>query len=505
MSNPPDPTPSAPQTNTAPGATTEIDVAIIGAGFSGIGLGVKLKQEGRRSFVIFEQNDAVGGTWLANHYPGCACDIPSHLYSYSFAPNPAWSRAYSPQGEILDYIKGVARDFGLEPHLRLNTEVRDARWDDDAKRWRVFAADGRELASAKLLFSAFGFLSKPAIANIEGQDSFQGEAFHTAEWRDDIDLSGKRVAVVGTGASAIQVVPNIIDRVSHLDLYQRTAPWIVPRNDHSYSSALKGLFKVAPWLRALWRGAIYWRLEANAYAFLKKPELLKKAEKIAKEHLERQVSDPELRTKLEPDYHFGCKRVLIADNYFPALTREHTDLITSPVVRLTATGVVAEDGVERPADVVIFATGFRIADALSPLDFYGRDGRSLQDSWAKTPQAYLGLAASGFPNLFFLIGPNTGLGHNSMIYMLESQLNFIMDALAQIDAEDARTVEVKGDAQAAFNAEIQAKFDGTVWESGCVSWYKTDDGANPTLWPSYTFDYRKRTRRMNPADFTLER
>lgn len=494
----------APATDAAPDASSEardLDIAIIGAGFSGIGLGVNLLQSGRRNFRIFEQNADVGGTWWSNTYPGCGCDIPSLLYSYSFAPNPDWSRAYSPQGEILDYMKGVVADAGLTGHIQLNTEVRAARWDAETERWTLVGADGATLARARFLFSAFGFLSKPDKSAIAGQETFKGAIFHTAEWPNDADLSGKRVAVIGTGASAIQVVPQVAPQATHLDLYQRTAPWVVPRRDHVYPAVLRRLFAAAPWFQRLWRGAIYWRLEANAHAFLNDTRMLNRAERIARQHIAAHINDPALRDIVTPRFRLGCKRVLISDDYYPALARDDVTVIPQAAERLTETGVVDAEGVERPADAVVLATGFRATDPLSPLDFFGRDARSLHETWKQTPQAYLGLAAAGFPNLFFLIGPNTGLGHNSMIYMLESQLNFVMDALDRLEAENVRTVEVKPDAQAAFNDEIRAKFAGSVWESGCVSWYQSADGTNPTLWPSYTFDYRKRTRRMNVDDF----
>jgi cation diffusion facilitator CzcD-associated flavoprotein CzcO len=475
-----------------------VDVAILGAGFSGLGMAVALLKEARRSFVVLEKAQEVGGTWRDNTYPGCACDVASPLYSFSFAPNPAWSRMFSAQPEILAYLKDVAERFGVRAHIRFGAEVAGARWDDAAALWRIALKDGGEVA-ARVIASGMGGLHIPAFPEIAGAGAFAGPAFHTAQWRNDVDLRGKRVAVIGAGASAIQLVPQIQPLVSQLDLYQRSQPWILPKLDRPIADWEHKLWAAAPVTLEALRRWVYLTNEIKALAFIRQdPKLIAQAQQMALDHLHAQIADPELRRTLTPDYAIGCKRVLIANDYYPAVSQPNVRILTDRIDAITPEGVRLADGALRPADVLIHATGFQPMNV--EVDFLGRGGVSLaREAWRDGPQAHLGLAVAGFPNLFFLMGPNTGLGHNSMVYMIESQIAFVMDALAQMDARGARAIEVKAEAQAAFNADLREKLGRTIWASGCRSWYVKADGRNATTWPGFTFEYRKQTKAV-PLD-----
>lgn len=480
----------------------DVDVAIAGAGFSGLGMAIALKREGERGFVVLEKAGAVGGTWRDNRYPGCACDIPSNLYSFSFAPNPNWSRLYPPQAEIWAYLEECAARFGVREHIRFNAVVTRAAWDDAARLWRIETGDGEKL-TARAFVSGMGGLHVPNMPEISGRDLFQGASWHSAAWPEKAALEGKRVALIGTGASAIQIAPAIAPIVEKLDVYQRTPQWIVPKKDGPVPEWVKDFFHHAPGLQQAVRQAIYGINEIRASAFLHPPKTPGLAAKLAHAHLERQVADPDLRAKLTPDYRIGCKRVLISDDYYPALLRENVELIPRSVKALTAQGVIDAEGMERPADIVVFCTGFKPMDLISHIEISGVNGRSLNAEWAAGPSAYLGTAVAGYPNFFTLMGPNTGLGHNSMIYMIESQIAFVIDALKRLDAHDAAALDVKPDAQSAFNVEIQAKLDKSIWNAGCTSWYLSPDGKNRTLWPDYTFRFRKRTKRVREEDFAF--
>jgi cation diffusion facilitator CzcD-associated flavoprotein CzcO len=481
-------------------APPEFDVVIAGAGVSGLGMGIALKRDGKRSFVILEKANAVGGTWRDNIYPGCACDIPSNLYSYSFAQNPRWSRLYPTQSEIQDYLEHCTDRFGLREHIRFGAAIERAAWDDANAIWRIETSDG-DIVTARAFVSGMGGLHVPHMPEMDGVERFKGESWHTARWRDDVALDGKRVAIIGTGASAIQIVPQIATKVAKLDLYQRTPPWIVPKGDKPVSENTKDFYEHAPALQQVARLATYAEHESHAVIFLNLPNGEGPGGKLARTYLERQVSDPMLRAKLTPNYRMGCKRVLISDDYYPALQRANVELITSGARAITESGVIDGKGVAREADVIIFATGFKPMDLISQVEITGAGGRSLNAEWASGPQAYLGTVVSGYPNFFTLMGPNSALGHNSMIYMIESQIAFVMDALARLDERGAAALDVKAETQAAFNEDVQAKLSRTVWGSGCTSWYLTPDGKNCTLWPDYTFKFRARTKRVREEDF----
>lgn len=480
----------------------DFDVIIAGAGFSGLGMAIALKREGTRSFVVLEKAGAVGGTWRDNIYPGCACDIPSNLYSFSFAPNPRWTHFYPGQAEIWNYLDKCTDRFGVREHIRFNNAVTAAAWDDAAQVWRVTASDGKPL-TARAFVSGMGGLHVPHMPEIKGYDLFRGESWHTARWRSDVSLAGKRVAMIGTGASAIQVAPEIAPIVAQLDLYQRSAPWIVPKRDRPTPAWLTNAFVHAPGLQEMIRRVIYLVNELRAKAFLNPPETEGLGAKLARKHIASQVPDEALRAKVTPNYRMGCKRVLISDDYYPTLLRDNVELITSGAHAITETSVVDGDGHARDADIIIYATGFKPMDLITNVSITGLGGRSLNAEWAKGPEAYLGTVVSGYPNFFTLMGPNSGLGHNSMIYMIESQIAFVMDALKQLDETGAPALDVKADVQRVFNAEIQAKLDKSVWGSGCTSWYLTPDGKNCTLWPDFTFNFRKRTQRLDLAEFEL--
>lgn len=482
------------------GTRPDIDVAIIGTGFSGLGMAIALKKAGRDDFRIFEKADEVGGTWRDNHYPGCACDVPSHLYSFSFEPNPDWSRMYSPQPEIWRYLRHCADKYALRPHIRFGCEILRAVFDEARALWVLTDRTGAQ-TTARVVVSGMGGLSRPAYPSLPGLEEFQGTSFHSADWNHDYDLAGKRVAVIGTGASAIQFVPAIAPQVGQLTLFQRTPPWVLPKADRPVRRWEMALMRALPPLQYLWRGAIYCMMESRAYAFTRNVKLMSRVAEMATRHLEQAIPDPVLRAKLTPDYTPGCKRLLISNDYYPALNRPNVHVETARIETVTATGIRTRDGVEHPVDAIIFGTGFKANDVLSPTEIVGRGGRSLNAEWDRGAAAYLGTVVAGYPNMFFLMGPNTGLGHNSMVYMIESQIRYVMDALRQLDRRRWRALDVAPAVQAAYNDALQGEIAHTVWQSGCKSWYLTEDGRNPTVWPGFTFSFRRRTRRVDLNDF----
>ncbi|HET8643028.1 MAG TPA: NAD(P)/FAD-dependent oxidoreductase [Pseudonocardiaceae bacterium] len=476
------------------------EVAIVGAGFSGLGMAIQLKKAGRHDFVILEEAGDVGGTWRENTYPGCACDIPSHLYSYSFEPNPGWTRQYPRQQEIWDYLRHCTRKYGLEPHLRFRTRMVTAEFDDTCATW-LLTTDGGETVRARALVGAFGPLHHPAIPDLPGLDRFAGATFHSARWDHDYDLAGKRVAVIGTGSSAIQFVPEIAPEVAHLEIFQRTAPWIMPKPDREITGFERRLFRLFPPARRAFRNLIYWRQEVAALGFVVNPRLMRLIERLARRHIERHVRDPALRAAVTPSYVIGCKRILISNDYYRALNRPNVDLTTSPIVEVREHGVVTADGTEHRVDAIIFGTGFRVIDALASKMIVGANGRKLQDAWADGPQAYRGITIAGFPNLFLLVGPNTGLGHNSIVFMIETQIRHVLRCLRELDR--GRTIDVRAGAERDFNHWVQSRLRGTVWQTGCKSWYLDDEGRNRTLWPGFTFTYWWRTRTPRLSDYEV--
>jgi cation diffusion facilitator CzcD-associated flavoprotein CzcO len=479
----------------------DIEVAVIGAGFSGLGMAIRLREAGIEDFLVLERGADVGGTWWANTYPGCACDVPSHLYSFSFALNPDWSQTYSTQPEIRDYLRGVVERFDLRRNIRLGHEVRQATWDEDAAVWELETSHGR--LRARVLVTGMGPLTEPKIPDLPGLDSFEGPVIHSARWDHFVELEGKRVASVGTGASAIQYVPAIQPKVEKLHVFQRTPPWVVPHTNRPITDFERRLYRRVPAAQRLVRGAIYTMRETLVLGFVKRPRLMRILERAARRHIERQVPDPALREKVTPGYEFGCKRILPSNRWYPALGKPNVELVTDGIAEVRPRSVVGADGVEREVDAIVFGTGFHVVDMPVGQMVTGRDGRTLSDVWNGSPRAHLGCTVPGFPNLFILLGPNTGLGHSSMVYMLESQLAFVTGALREMRSRNAATVEVREDVVERYNAEVQARLQGTVWSTGCRSWYLDAQGRNPTLWPDWTWRFRQRTARFDPAEYLV--
>ncbi|WP_280238426.1 flavin-containing monooxygenase [Nocardia abscessus] len=476
---------------------------IIGSGFAGLGLAIRLTQQGRNDFLVLERGSDVGGTWRDNTYPGAACDVPSHLYSYSFALNPNWSRSFSRQGEIQQYIQDVSKRYDVRDKHVFDCDVTSARWNNETSRWEIESTKGS--FTADTVVSAVGALCEPALPDIKGIGEFEGEIFHSARWNHDADLTGKRVAIIGTGASAIQIVPAIAAQVGHLDVYQRTAPWLLPRLDRPYTKAERLAFEHVPGLQRLSRAAIYAARETQVVGLAKVPALMRLFEAIAKAKLRYEIRDPQLRAKVTPNFRIGCKRMLISNDYYPALSRPNVDVVTDGIAEVRANSIVTEDGTEREIDALIVATGFHVTDSPTYDTIAGRDGRTLSEVFDEIgQQGYKGASIANFPNMFFLLGPNVGLGHTSMVYMIESQINYVADALATIDRLDLRTVEVRRDVQDAYNKELQAKLAGSVWlTGGCSSWYLDKHGNNTTLWPDFTFEFRRLTRTFDVAAYDI--
>jgi len=485
---------------------TDTDVLIIGTGFSGLGMSIRLMQAGLTNFTVLEQAAEVGGTWRDNHYPGVACDVPSHLYSFSFEQNPRWSRLFAPQREILEYLKHCADKYGVRPHIEFNTEVVKAVFDERAGQWQVTARSGK-VYRARVLISGGGGLSKPSFPDIPGRERFRGKTFHTARWDHGYPLEGKRVAVIGTGASAIQVVPGIVDRVGQLTLFQRTPAWVLPKPNFKIDEKSQQRFARHPWLQRMLRNGIYMLMESRALGFTGMSDrMLANTEVQARKFLAQQVKDPVLRAKLTPNYRVGCKRMLISNSYYAALQKPHASLVTSGIREITESGIITQDGEHHEVDAIVFATGFQAAEAVAPFEVRGRDGLDLDAAWREGAEAYKGTAVAGFPNLFLLVGPNTGLGHNSMVYMIESQHQYVLDCLQQMRAHGTDTVEVKPSAQRAYNQKLVERLSKTVWATGgCVSWYRNKAGKNTTLWPGFTFEYRLRTRKFDAHNYELHK
>jgi cation diffusion facilitator CzcD-associated flavoprotein CzcO len=481
----------------------EVDVLVVGAGFSGLGTAIKLKEHGHHDFVVIERGDDVGGTWHFNTYPNCGCDVPSHLYSFSFAPNPDWTRTYSKQPEIRDYLQRTADEFGIRPHVRTNTTVESAAWDEDTGRWTVSTDRGD--VRARMLVAGMGPLAEPRIPDIPGLEDFQGEVMHSARWDHDYDLKGKRVASIGTGASAIQYVPAIQPEVDELHVFQRTPPWIMPHTDRPVTAAERRVFRRFPGVQRAIRNAVWAGREWLVLGLTRDKRLMRLPEAVGRKHLRDQVSDPELRAKLSPDYTVGCKRILLSDKWYPALQQDNVEVVTDAVTEIRPHSIVTADGVEREVDTIIAGTGFLVTEFPAAQRVHGRGGKTLAEVWNGSMRAYLGTTVAGFPNLFTLVGPNTGLGHSSMVYMIESQVAYVADALRVMAERGAAEVDVRDDVQAAYNDELQQRMGRTVWSSGgCASWYLDANGRNTTLWPDFTFAFRNRTRRFEPGDYTLK-
>ncbi|MCH5673941.1 flavin-containing monooxygenase [Streptomyces gilvus] len=482
-----------------------VRVAVIGSGFGGLGAAVRLRREGVTDFVVLERAGSVGGAWRDNSYPGCACDVPSHLYSFSFAPHPDWPRTFSGQEHIRAYLEHVTDVFGLRPHLRFDSEVKMMTWDGAKLRWDIETSSGS--LSADVVVSATGPLSDPKIPEIPGLDSFPGKVFHSARWDHDHDLRGKRVAMVGTGASAIQIVPAIQPEVGRLTLFQRTPPWVLPRVDRAITGAERALHRALPFTAKARRGLLWGIRELQVQAFTKHPDELGFVEQLARRNMGRAIKDPALRAKLTPDYRIGCKRILLSSEYYPALARPNVDVVASGLAEIRGSTVVAADGSEAEVDAIIFGTGFHVTDMPIAERVVGAEGKTLAEAWKGGMEALRGASAAGFPNWLSIIGPNTGLGNSSMILVIESQLNYMADFLRQLGVLGGRAaLDARPAAVAAWNRRVQERMRRTVWNTGgCTSWYLDPSGRNTTIWPGTTTEFRRATRRVDLAEYELLR
>jgi len=476
-------------------------VVIVGAGFGGLGMAVALNQAGIRDFLILDRADDLGGIWRDNTYPGLTCDIPSNLYSFSFRPE-RWSRRFPPREEILAYLHALTEEHGLRPRLRFGSGVAAAEFDERHAVWQLTLEDGGTLRTAALV-SAVGQLGRPRLPDIPGRDDFAGPSWHSARWDHGASLAGRRVAVVGTGASAIQFVPEIARTAAQVDVYQRTPPYVLPKADRPYRPAEQALFDRFPALRKADRLRVFLYGELLTSGFVLSPKILAAPMTLWRRQLRTQISDPALRAKCVPDYVMGCKRVVFSDDWYPALTRPNVELITGPIERIVPSGVVTADGTTRPADVLIYGTGFQTLDFLAPMSVTGLGGRELRGEWRAGAEAYLGITVAGFPNFFLLYGPNTNLGGNSIIYMLEGQIGYVLGALQALDRGGLDWLDVRPEVQRAFGEWVEKASRTSVWQSGCHSWYTTADGRNTNNWPDHTFRYRYRVRRFDLGSYRV--
>jgi len=482
-------------------AADDFPIAIIGAGFAGIGMAIRLLQAGIRSFTIFERAGEIGGTWRDNTYPGAACDVPSHAYSLSFEQDPSWTRRYSPSGEIQSYLLRIVDKWQLRAHLRLRTAIVDARWGEARGTWSL-ATDGGETVTARLVVSGVGGLVDPALPEIPGLASFGGETFHTARWNHDYDLTGKRVAVIGTGASAVQVVPSIAPQVGKLHVFQRTPAWVVPKMDKVYSERARRRYARFPWLLRASRFAQYAASELwGPMIFLDAPRLSAIGERLSMRHLHAQVKDPALREKLTPHFQFGCKRILVSDDYWASFERPNVELVTDPIEAIVPEGIRTRGGAVRELDAIVLATGFAVGLASAPFPIFGRGGQPLDLAWKDGAVAYKGMTVAGFPNWFILMGPNTGPGHTSVLVYTEAQIEHVLGALDRL-RRGAKWVDVRRDVQDRYNAGIQSRMKHMVWHT-CQSWYLSKDGSNHALYPGLAAEYVARTRRFHAADYEI--
>jgi cation diffusion facilitator CzcD-associated flavoprotein CzcO len=475
-------------------------VAILGAGLGGIGAAVRLQRAGIDDYVLFERGDGVGGTWRWNTYPGAACDVPSHLYSFSFAPNPGWTSTFAEQSEILDYIERVTDDFGIRPHIRTGTTVTSMRWDDRCSTWTIESTSGTD--EADVVVAALGTFTEPRWPAIRGIDDFAGHRMHSARWDHSVDLAGARVGVIGTGASAVQIVPAIAPVAERVTVFQRTAPWIVPRKDLPYTDEERAAFRDVPGLLRRHRGELYRTYEERTSFRLDDP-VGDAMQEFAVSYLAHKVPDEQLRAKLLPDYRIGCKRVLPSDQWFAAVARDDVDLVTSPIAQVVPSGVETVDGAVHELDTLVVATGFDATGWLKGIDVVGRGGRTLAQAWSKGARAHLGIAVSGFPNLFLLYGPNTNQPGNSLILILEAQAAYAVRALRAMDRAGARSVDVKPEVLDAYNAAIDEAMAGTVWQSGCQSYFTDEHGRVATQLPHPSRWYWKQTLQFREEEYEL--
>jgi cation diffusion facilitator CzcD-associated flavoprotein CzcO len=487
--------------NGRPGGARTPSVAVVGGGFGGVGALAMLRRAGYGDVVAFERGERVGGVWHHNTYPGAACDVPSHLYEFSFAPNPRWSRRYAPQQEIQRYLEDVARRHDVLGQVRTGTEVSEASWDSAACKWTLQTSAGEH--QADVLLTACGQLSVPKIPPLAGLDTFSGPVFHTARWRHDVDLTGKRVAVIGTGCSAIQVVPAIQPVVSHLDIYQRSPGWTFPKMDFAYSDRAQRAFERFPSLQRADRAAVFAFMELGAAAMTSRPWLLAPFRAIARRQITKAISDPRLRDKLTPSDELGCKRLMLTDEWYPTLANGNVELVSDRITDITESAVRTDDGSERRADVLVLATGFNTHGFVAPMQVSGEQGRILSEEWQPTARAYLGMSVPRFPNLFLLYGPNTNGGTGSVIYTIEAAMAHVIGALDELARAGARTIQVRREAAERFDRELRAALRETVWHTGCTNWYVDADGNDPSQWPWLWSSYRRRTASIDLDAYAL--
>ena len=492
---------AAPAPNGAGNGTWSPSIAIVGGGFGGIGAAVMLRRAGYENIAIFERSERIGGVWHDNTYPGAACDIPSHLYEFSFAPNPRWSRRFAPQPEIQAYVEDVAKRFAVFDRVQLGTEVEEARWDEEANRWRLQTSAGPH--DAEILLTACGQLSVPKTPKLPSLDTFSGPAFHTAEWDHDVEIAGKRVAVVGTGCSGIQVVPAIQPIARQIDVYQRSPGWTFPKMDFAYKERTQRLFERFPALQRLDRIAIHTFMDLGSAAMTSKRWLLGPFRAVARRQIAKAIKDPELRRRVTPTDEIGCKRLMLTDEWYPTLTKPNVELVTDAIAEVTPDGIRTEDGVERPADVLVLATGFATHGFVAPMEIHGAGGRALTEEWSDVARAYLGLSVPGFPNMFLIYGPNTNGGTGSVITTIESGMSHVLSALDELKRTRSRRIELRRETAEAFDRELREALAGTVWHSGCTSWYLDENGNDPNQWPWTLSAFKKRTARIEPGAYEL--
>ena len=476
-------------------------IAVVGGGFGGVGAAVMLRRAGYEDVTVFERGERVGGVWNHNTYPGAACDVPSHLYEFSFEPNPRWSRRYAPQAEIQAYLEDVARRHGVLDQIRTGTEVERASWDEQHSKWVLETSAG--VHQADILITACGQLSVPKRPSIRGIESFAGPAFHTAQWRHDVELAGKRVAVIGTGCSAVQAAPAIQPVVEHLDIYQRSPGWTIPKMDFAYSSRTQRLLERFPILQRLDRMAIFAFMELGALGMTTQQWMLGAFRAVGRRQITQAIADEQLRAKVTPSDDVGCKRLILTDEWYPTLTRPNVDLVTDPIAEVTPHGIRLQDGTERPADVLVLATGFQTHGFVAPMEIVGSDGRSLAQEWANVPRAYLGMSVPSFPNMFLLYGPNTNGGTGSVIYVIEAAVNHVIAALGELESARARQIEIRRQSAEDFDRELRSALSGSVWHTGCTNWYVDENGNDPNQWPWLFSNYRRRTARIQPGAYEL--
>jgi cation diffusion facilitator CzcD-associated flavoprotein CzcO len=483
-----------------PASATPTRVVIIGVGFGGIGLGIKLKLAGLDDFIILEKSDCIGGVWRENRYPDAACDVPSHLYSFSFEPRADWPDKFGKQADILDYLTLCARKHKLESHIRFGAEVSKAHWDKAPCHWIVQTSDGH-VYEAQALIAATGQLSRPYISALPGLQSFAGTAFHSAEWRQDYDFSGKRVAVIGT--SAIQFIPAIAPLVSKLIVFQRSAPYVLPKPDKVYPQWQREMFARYAVLLRLSRLATFIRHEMMAFAFVTWRAAMNIKKWSFRRFLRRSVKNESLREGLTPDYRMGCKRILVSNDFYPAMSRPNVELVTQAIDEVRPDAIVTADGRARDIDCIIFGTGFAATEFLVPIKITGARGQDLHHSWQSGVKAHLGMTVSGFPNFFMLYGPNTNLAHNSIVYMIENQIRYVMACLTRLNRDEIRSIEIRQDIQDRYNAKLQRRLQKAMWSKGCKSWYLTADGTNTANWPGYSLEFTFRTRAPKWEDYAV--